>query len=79
MIKLNEFSREQLQWILKAATMEMSEITIYRENIQKYGLTNVMKDELDERGKLFADLSTISGQVIDALADVTFKERVSNN
>jgi hypothetical protein len=78
-VKLNEFSKDQLQWMLNKATWEMSEITVYIENVEKYGLKNVLKDVIVEKKKLFEDLSVIAGQVIDALCDVTFTERVANN
>jgi hypothetical protein len=79
MIKLNEFSKDQLQWMLNKATQDMVDISKWQEAVEQYQMVDLMKDMAAEKSKKFNDLKEICVQVLTAMGDVAVRETIASN
>jgi len=67
MIKLNEFSKGQLQWMLNKATQDMVDISKWQEAVEQYQMGDLMLDLVAKKAKEFHDLKEICVQVLTAM------------
>jgi hypothetical protein len=79
MIKLNEFSKDQLQWMLNKATQDMVDISKWQEAVEQYQMVDLMKDMAAEKSNKFNDLKEICVQVLTAMGDVAVRETIASN
>jgi hypothetical protein len=79
MVKLNEFSKDQLQWMLNKATQDMVDITNYIEGVETYNLQALLAETVAEKMKQFDSLQQICTQVLTAIGDVAIRETIISN
>lgn len=78
-MKLSEFSKDQLQWILTVACAEILDINFYIESVQKNGMVSLLEDEVDKRRLHRAELVEIVTQVKKAIGDIAIREVTNSN
>lgn len=76
---LNEFSKDQLQWMLNKATDDIVAIGNWKEMVESYGLENTLTELWKQKKKQLKFLEEITCQVLNAMNDQAERERVMNN
>lgn len=78
-INLNEFSKDQLQWMLNKATMDLFDIDKWKESVQRWDLEVTMHDLWKQKVKEEKFLREVIVQVLNAMGDIAVRENVMNN
>jgi hypothetical protein len=78
-VNLNEFSKDQLQWMLNRATMDIFEIDKWKESVQRWDLEVTMHDLWKQKNKEEKFLREIMVQVLNAMGDIAVRENIASN
>lgn len=78
-VNLNEFSKDQLQWMLNKATMDLFDIDKWKESVQRWDLEVTMHDLWKQKVKEEKFLREVIVQVLNAMGDIAVRENVMNN
>lgn len=76
---LNEFSKEQLQWMLNKATDDIIAIGNWRGMVESYALENTLTELWKQKKKQLKFLEEITCQVLNAMNDQAEREKVNSN
>ena len=78
-INLNEFSKDQLQWMLNKATMDLFDIDKWKESVQRWDLEVTMHDLWKQKVKEEKFLREVIVQVLNAMGDIGVRESIASN
>ena len=78
-VNLNEFSKDQLQWMLNKATMDLFDIDKWKESVQRWDLEVTMHDLWKQKVKEEKFLRDIIVQVLNAMGDIAVRESIASN
>lgn len=78
-INLNEFSKDQLQWMLNKATMDLFDIDKWKESVQRWDLEVTMHDLWKQKVKEEKFLREVIVQVLNAMGDIAVRESIASN
>lgn len=78
-VNLNEFSKDQLQWMLNRATMDLFDIDKWKESVQRWDLEVTMHDLWKQKVKEEKFLREVIVQVLNAMGDIAVRESIASN
>lgn len=78
-VNLNEFSKDQLQWMLNKATMDLFDIDKWKESVQRWDLEVTMHDLWKQKVKEEKFLREVIVQVLNAMGDIAVRESIASN